>query len=411
MHSTSLARAEAPATPSREQIARSAEEVSRQLAATAAEREADRVLIYEEFDLLRRHGLAATRVAAVYGGAELPYPDLARMFVKLAEGDSNIAQAIIPHYTTVERLRIMGSEAQRRRYYPHILSGAIVGAAVSERGGKLRTDISTRLTQTPKGLRLNGRKWYCTGSLMADYQRVAALDDSGAQVSIMVPKGRAGVTLHDDWNGMGQRLTASGTTDFVDVAVDESEVIPFAEWERERRSFATAAIQMMHASIEVGIALAALADAAHWGRTGARPVKEAGVERASDDPYMQHTIGSIAAHTHAAEAMLYRAAELVDVAATAYYAGRAPRGELDELTIAASIAVSEAKIVSTEAALRAGEMLFEVGGASTTLKSNNFDRHWRNARTHTTHDPVAYKHKVIGNYILNGEPPPVSLYY
>src|SRR5690242_5635073 len=122
MQSISLARAEAPATPSREQIARSAEEVSRQLAATAAEREADRVLIYEEFDLLRRHGLAATRVAAIYGGAELPYPDLARMFVKLAEGDSNIAQAIIPHYTTVERLRIMGSEAQRRRYYPHILS-------------------------------------------------------------------------------------------------------------------------------------------------------------------------------------------------------------------------------------------------------------------------------------------------
>jgi alkylation response protein AidB-like acyl-CoA dehydrogenase len=50
--------------------------------------------------------------------------------------------------------------------------------------------------------------------------------------------------------------------------------------------------------------------------------------------------------------------------------------------------------------------LIELGGSSATLARHNLDRHWRNARTHTVHDPVRWKYHAVGNYWLNGANPP-----
>jgi len=72
----------------------------------------------------------------------------------------------------------------------------------------------------------------------------------------------------------------------------------------------------------------------------------------------------------------------------------------------ASLAVARAKVLTTEIAIEASNKLFELGGTRSTLKKHNFDRHWRNARVHTLHDPVRWKYHVVGNWLLNGVKPP-----
>jgi alkylation response protein AidB-like acyl-CoA dehydrogenase len=393
-----------------EDIVIAARRIAEAIAPTAAQRDAERSLAYEAFALVRQARISAARVPRSAGGPETGYKAVAAALAALARGDSNVAQALIPHFTSVERLAIMGSAAQHERFMGGIRDGFIYAGATSERGGAFRTDIGTTLTRDGGSYRLTGRKFYSTGSLLADGFRVTAITEGGEQISILLPKDRPGITLHDDWDGMGQRTTASGTTEFDNVAIEPIEVIPFTTWNGLDRSYATAGTQLLHAAIEVGIARAALDDAINWARERARPVKESGVKRSVDDPFVQHTIGNISAHTHAAEAILASAGDAVDFAAAGPERGLSGEA-LERLVIEASIAVSEAKIIATEAALRAGELLYEVGGASATLRRYGLDRHWRNARTHTTHDPVSYKFKVVGEYLLTGTPPPISLYY
>jgi alkylation response protein AidB-like acyl-CoA dehydrogenase len=72
----------------------------------------------------------------------------------------------------------------------------------------------------------------------------------------------------------------------------------------------------------------------------------------------------------------------------------------------ASVAVAEARVLSTEISLKAGSRLFELAGTASTLDGHNLDRYWRNARTHTLHDPVRWKFHAIGNHALNHKLPP-----
>lgn len=77
-----------------------------------------------------------------------------------------------------------------------------------------------------------------------------------------------------------------------------------------------------------------------------------------------------------------------------------------ETVAAAQLAVAEAKVLTTEVALGASNTLFELAGTRATLAEHNLDRHWRNARTHTLHDPVRWKYAIVGNHALNGVNPP-----
>ena len=156
------------------------------------------------------------------------------------------------------------------------------------------------------------------------------------------------------------------------------------------------------------IAAAALEDAVDFANTKARPMPESGVDRQADDPYVISSIGHMAIATHQAEAMLSRALGYLEPAIAAQLDGTASGQDLDRLLSEASVAVAEAKAVATEASLRVSEMIFSIGGASATLRQYNFDRHWRNARTHTTHDPVSYKYRLVGNFWLNDILPPIS---
>ena len=376
----------------------------------AAERDAQRSLPYAQLDLIRASGLGAARVPVELGGGDVSQLDVARIFITLAKADPSVAQALFPHFATVEHLRLIASEDQQRRYLGAFAEQQLSSGAIAERGGKFRGEIHTRLELQGERLVLNGSKFYSTGCLFADLLKIQAVDADGNAVYVILPANTPGITLLDDWDGMGQRITASGTTLLENVQVQPEQVIPLAQW-YQRRNYIGASAQLIHCAIDIGIGLAALDDAVAWSRTGARPVRESGVDQARNDPYILHTVGDLSAAIHGAEALVEKAALTVDLAARSQLEGRLAGEDLDALLARSSIAVAEAKIASTRAALLVCERLYEVGGAATTQSRYNFDRHWRNARTHTTHDAVAYKYKAIGDYLVNGNYPPIAFTY
>jgi alkylation response protein AidB-like acyl-CoA dehydrogenase len=200
---------------------------------------------------------------------------------------------------------------------------------------------------------------------------------------------------------MGQRATASGTATFDDVRIPEDRVVPHFKTFEVPQVFGAFG-QIMHAAIDVGIGAAALQDAAQYVRTRTRPSFEAvqiGLERAADDPVTLVRFGQLATRQHAAEALLARAAEAIDEA-------DALPAVTPEVAAAASLAVGEAKAFGGEVAIEIATELFALSGTSATDESHGLDRHWRNARTHTLHDPNVWKYRHSGDHVLNGRLPP-----
>lgn len=403
--SAAVSRAAAFAPRDAESLVALSEQIAERLAAGASARDLERRLPFDEIREIAGTGLLAARVPKAYGGAEVSMVDFARIIVNLAKGDPNVAQAAAPIFPNLEKIRIYGSEAQKKAYFGLVLDGALLtGNAAAERGGKRIGDMTTRVTRDGAHFRLNGEKYYTTGTLFAAYTLVTAHLEGGLRAAVIVPTDREGVRILDDWDGFGQRATGSGTTVFENVLVKAEELLTIPAY-GQQRTYEGGFAQLMHAALDTGIALAALKDAVAYGRERARPLPEAGVERAGDDPFVQHAVGEMAILAHGAEALVERAARALDLAVAAFHAG-APGA--DQRLGEASIQVAEAKFAANDAALKVSEMIFRLGGASATSRALNLDRHWRNARTHTTHDPVAYKAKAIGNFFLNGALPPIN---
>jgi SfnB family sulfur acquisition oxidoreductase len=371
------------------------DEVAAKLAEGAAERDRERILPYEEMELLSQAGLFAITVPEEYGGAGVRAYTVARVIATLSAADGSIGQIPQNHFFMLEALRLQGTQEQKRFFYGRVLAGERLGNAFSETGTKTAHDHATRLTRDGAGYRLNGRKFYSTGVLFAHWIAVVANDDDHRGAIAFVPRDTKGITIVDDWTSFGQRVTGSGTTLLDNVEVHPFSVLSFqALFDRPTAMGPFA--QIMHAAVEQGIAEAALADTVRFVRTS-RPWKYAGVEKASHDPHTIAAVGELKIRVDASGALLERAGLFVDQAADKPSV---------ETVAAASVAVAEAKIASTEAALLAASKLIELGGSSATLAKHNLDRHWRNARTHTVHDPVRWKYHSVGDYWLNGINPP-----
>ena len=372
------------------------EEVAAELAKRAIERDRERILPYEEMELVSDAGLLAITVPKAYGGPGVSAETVARVIAALSRADGSIGQIPQNHFFMLEGLRLEGTEAQKRFFYGRVLAGERLGNALSETGTKTAHDHATRLTRDGSIHRLSGRKFYSTGVLFAHWIAVVANDEDKVSRIAFVPRGAEGITIVDDWSGFGQRVTGSGTTLLENVPVHPFAVLSFSALFDRPTSMGPFA-QIMHAAIEQGIAEASLADTVAFVRTSARPWKDAGLERASDDPYLVSAIGEVKIRVDASSALLARAGAFVD---------RAQVQPSVETVAAASVAVAESKIVATEAALLAGSKLIELGGSSATLVKHGLDRHWRNARTHSVHDPVRWKYRAVGDYWLNGINPP-----
>jgi len=387
-----------------EQALKIAEGFREQFAVGSSQRDSNRELPYLEVEQLKQSGLLALRVPREYGGAEVDMLTLSQVIRHLAAGDPNITQAVSPQFTNLEKLRLYGREEQKRRYFSHTLSGGLMSNAAAEKGGNFIGDVSTRLQRQGQHWQLNGSKAYSTGSLFSSIILVTALHPDGGRAAVFVPQDRAGFRVLNDWDGMGQRTTSSGTTEYRDVVIEEGEILPVPAFGK-RRTHEGAFAQLLHSAIDAGIAQAALNDACAYGRNDARVLRESGVAGATQDPYVLHTVGEMAIQTNAAIALLERGARLLD---EALQTDSQDLNEVNQLLATASIAIAEAKYATTEASLRVSEMLFRLGGASATSGKLNLDRHWRNARTHTTHDPVSYKARAVGDFYLNGTLPPIN---
>lgn len=376
------------------------------LAEGAAARDAERRLPEAELDELSAAGLLAVTVPAADGGAGLGAVTLAEVVRLLATGDPNVAQLPQSHFAYVRALAEQGTPDQRRHLLGEVLAGARFGNAQSELGTRTARDVRTTLRPDPArpgDWLLSGDKAYATGALLAHWIPVLAhLGEDGPLHVAWVRRDAAGVTVTDDWDGMGQRTTASGSVSLVDVAVPAEQVTPWhLTFDRPQVYGATA--QLVHAAIDTGIARGALTEAAAFVVDKSRPHADAGVERAADDPLVQQAVGQVEVAVRAAEALLRTAAEEVDAADAALAADPSDPGGA---ATRASLAVAAVRAASTQASLEASTRLFEVAGTRAALDRLNLHRHWRNARTHTLHDPAAWKVQHLGRWVLDGTPPP-----
>ncbi|MEU6963067.1 SfnB family sulfur acquisition oxidoreductase [Streptomyces chrestomyceticus] len=362
----------------------------------AAERDARRRLPRGELDRLSASGLLGITVPRAHGGAEVSAATLAEVVRLLATADPSLAQIPQSHFVYINVLRAQGSSRQREFFFREVLAGRRFGNAQSEAGTRHVQDIRTRLEPTEDGYVLTGIKHYSTGALFADWIPVLARGAGDKPHVAYVPRDAPGVTVVDDWDGMGQRTTASGTVRLEAVAVPADRVVPH-HLTFEGPHLHGAVAQLLHTAIDTGIARGALTEAAEFVRTQSRPWFESGFGTAAEDPLLVQRFGELELRVRAAHALLEAAARAVDTA-TAHLT--------DDTAAEASVAVAAAKAYAGETAVETGSALFEVAGTRAALDGLNLHRHWRDARTHTLHDPARWKVQHLGRYVLNGTRPP-----
>ena len=297
----------------------------------------------------------------------------------------------------IAAIRTVSDPDQQADLFAEVLSGTRFGNAFSEFGSKRAAEFETRFTDHGDHVVVSGRKFYCTGALLAHLVPIVAVDDAGKAWYAIADRGAEGLTVIDDWSAMGQRTTLSGTVLLDEVKVPKARLVP--GWKGYDRPTADGAIfQVIQAAIDLGIARAAIRDTVDFVRNRSRPWIDSGLDHAWQDPYTIQAVGTLALRANAAEAILDRSGLAIDAAVA----------DPNEDSVAkAQIAVAEAKILTTEIAIEATNRLFELAGTRSTLAAHNLDRHWRNARTHTLHDPVRWKYAILGNYYLNGINPPL----
>ncbi|MCY1266429.1 Dibenzothiophene desulfurization enzyme C [compost metagenome] len=373
-----------------------AHEVARLARKQAAQRDRDRLLPWRELEHFTRLGLGGIRIPREYGGAEVSHVTLAEVFRIICAADPALGQIPQNQFGLLSVVENVGSQAQKRKVFAGILAGRRLANAGPERNTRNTLEIKARITRTGEGLRVSGEKFYSTGALFAHWVAVKAIDDNGVGVLGLVERGVPGLRIVDDWSGFGQRTTASGTV-LLDQAPVSDDLVFHNSRLAEVPSIQGAVSQLIQAAIDAGIAEAAIDDAIAFIRERSRPWVDAGVERASEELFTIAEIGRLKTELNAANALLERAGQVLDEVSAAPID--------DEAAARASIAVAEAKVLTTEISLLASEKLFELAGSRASLAEFNLDRHWRNARVHTLHDPVRWKVQAVGAYHLNGARP------
>ena len=375
-------------------------EAARTLAASALEhaarRDQQRSLPWSQVEAFTRNGLGSISIPREFGGPQVSFVTLAEVFAIISAADPALGQIPQNQVGILHLILNTATQAQKEQLFSSVLQGWRIGNAGPERGSKNTLDLKARITAEGDEFVINGQKFYSTGALFAHWIAVKALNEDGKQVIAFVRRGTPGLRVVDDWSGFGQRTTASGTVLLNNVPVEAQWVVE--NWRlNETPNIQGAVSQLIQAAIDVGIARGAITDTISFVRERSRPWVDAKVERNSHDPYVIADIGKLKVELHAAEALLRKAGRILDeVSAAPIDAQAAAR---------ASIAVAEAKVLSTEVSLLASEKLFELAGSRATLAEFNLDRHWRNARVHTLHDPVRWKYHAIGAYRLNGTLP------
>jgi len=362
----------------------------------AAFRDREGLLPIEELDLYSQSGLWGMNVPKRYGGAGVSYATLAEVIKIIAAADSSIAQITQNHLAINGHIDLDGSEEQKKEFFGWVLSGIRFGNAFSELNSKTVAAFETRITYDGDHAVVNGEKFYTTGALLSHVIPIVAVDAEAEQgYLVFAERDTSGITVTNNWSSFGQRTTASGGVRIENVRVPRSRLLPVAAFDRP--TIAGPVSQIIQAAIDAGIARGALEDTIAFVKTQSRPWIDSGKETAGEDPFTIQAIGDLKIRLHAAEALLDIAGRAIDKA----------QADATEANVdAATLRTAEAKVLTTEIAILATNKLFELAGTRSTLAKHNLDRHWRNARAHTLHDPVRWKYFHVGNFYLNDVAPP-----
>lgn len=389
-----------PRRPTREEILARLPEAAARLAEGAAARELEGRLPFELFDYLRSTGLTWLRVPRSLGGPGGSASDQIEVTCGLASADSGIAHALRSHFAFIESIALDPHGDYSKQWAGEVLAGKLFGGANMEVGTPRPNMIRTTLTREGDHYRLNGHKYYATGAIFSDYTSFSAVDEQGNPTGVMIPAGREGVEIRDDWDGMGQRLSASGSVFLNNVRIEPHEISlrRFGGSARSKRPGAVRAQLHLYAVI-AGIVRNVLSDAIAYVQGSARSAKHSASETARGDHFVQLSVGEIACISHTIDLLVAETARHLDRAADAIVSN-AP--DVDDIVFQTQLVNSKGQFMVGRLALRAAELIFDTGGGSATSRRRNFDRHWRNIRTLCNHNPGFLRGRVLGDYYLNG---------
>lgn len=385
-----------------EQVAGKFRAIFQRIAEGALEREKNRILPYEPIQWLKQAGFGAVRVPVTFGGDGVSQRQLFQLLIELAKADSNVVQALRGHFAFVEdRLNAHKTEPQTL-WFERFVKGDLVGNAWTEIGNVEIGDVATRVTESQSGkLVVNGQKYYSTGTIFADWIDLFAFDETTNQhVIAAVSTQVEGIHIVDDWDGFGQKTTGSGTLKIDNVQIARDHILPF----QERFKYQTAFYQVVHLATLAGIAQNAVEVFTHEVRKRTRIFSHGNAELVRNDAQILQVIGKASAQAYAAEAIALSTADALDQA----YLSHFQNDENTELQAndSAELASSQGQVVISELVLNLTTELFNTLGASASTTEKQLDRFWRNARVVSSHNPLIYKQKVIGDWVVNQAPLP-----
>lgn len=375
------------------------ERLARRLAASVVERDRAGGSAQAERELLRESGLLTLAVPQQYGGQEVAWPEIYRIVRYLAAADSSLAHLFAFQHLQVATILLFGNPDQQRHWLPRTVQERwFWGNATNGR------DTGLTLSTREEHHELNGSKSFCSGALGADALVISAPRGKSAEdrVFIVLPSQRDGLAVNSDWDGFGQRQTDSGTVQFEQVFVHNSELLgPVGP--SPRTTLRACLSQLILTQLYLGNAQGALDAALRYTREHSRAWPASGVAQASDDPFIQQRYGELWLRYRSAVPLAEDAARRLQAAWESPALTAAERAEV-------ALAISEAKVVAVRAALDITSQIFETMGARATSSRYGFDRFWRNVRVHSLHDPIDYKVRDLGQWLLNRQGPQPSLY-
>ncbi|MBQ0721522.1 MAG: acyl-CoA dehydrogenase family protein [Gammaproteobacteria bacterium] len=391
------------------------DELSDEFAKTYSKRDLNNEYPREEMEKLKQSGLLGFSVPKSYGGLGSSCADITRAIISFSQGNPAIGQMFLVHCLLgASFLDELAPESMKKKVFADIVGRNIfLGNAASEKSNDPKKGYDLTLTPVDGGVEITGKKFFSTGSLAGDQLAVIGMCGSNMGLAI-VPSDAKGLQIINDWDAMGQRGTGSGTTIF-DKVFAPSEMVMTSITDENRQMAVTNLLgpitQVGFTGVFIGAAKGAMREATQYvkEKTRAYPWPGLDFDKAVDDPYILSTIGGLSAQLAAAEAMAYEAARLVDKALNAR-AGASAK-DMASLRAAASVAVSQAKIVATDTGLKVCQDVFTACGARSALREQNMDRFWRDIRTLSLHDPLSFRTRSVGEYLLQNKFPTPALRY
>lgn len=368
------------------------------IAAGSQQREQEGELPFEAIQWLKEVGFTAVRVPSTHGGDGASIPQLFQLLIELSKADSNVTQALRGHFAFVEDRLNAHRDNDQSHWFKRFVAGETVGNAWTEIGAVKIGEVITQVTVEAGQYRVNGKKYYSTGSIFSEWLDLyAQVTETGEAVIAVTSTAQDGVQIENDWDGFGQRTTGSGTTTLVNAQVEE--LIAF----EQRFKYQTAFYQLFHLAALTGIAHAAVTEFKHQIQQRTRVFSHGNSERVDQDVQILQVIGKASAQAYAAEVITLQVAHTAQQAYQAHFV----QDEENEtqLNIAAEIESAQGQVVIADLVLELSSKLFDTLGASATSRKKSLDRFWRNARVIASHNPLIYKEKIIGDWVVNAKEP------